>query len=125
MNGSCICPPGFTGYLCGETCANGSFGEDCAQKCDCKNGATCSPETGQCQCPAGWEGQQCDRPCSNNSFGIHCNQKCVCKNGASCNPVNGKSSIIKIACVEIPGINLKLSPVKFVSVFLHVLCVTR
>ncbi|XP_023311818.1 protein draper [Anoplophora glabripennis] len=59
------------------------------QKCNCKNGASCSSETGQCQCPAGWEGQQCDRPCSNNSFGIHCNQKCVCKNGASCNPVNG------------------------------------
>lgn len=44
---------GYRGTDCSELCPEGTFGEDCAQKCNCKNGAKCSTENGRCNCTAG------------------------------------------------------------------------
>lgn len=49
-------------------CTNGFFGEDCAKKCQCHNGATCDPIQGTCACPPGFTGDTCvqgklDGPC--------------------------------------------------------------
>lgn len=40
-------------------CTNGSFGEDCAKKCQCQNGAACDPAQGTCTCPPGFTGDTC------------------------------------------------------------------
>lgn len=40
-------------------CTSGFFGEDCAQKCQCHNGATCDPVQGTCACPPGFTGDTC------------------------------------------------------------------
>lgn len=40
-------------------CTSGSFGEDCAKKCQCHNGATCDPVRGTCACPPGFTGDIC------------------------------------------------------------------
>jgi hypothetical protein len=44
---------GYRGTDCSELCPEGTFGEDCAQRCNCKNGAKCSSENGRCNCTAG------------------------------------------------------------------------
>lgn len=44
---------GYRGTDCSELCPEGTFGEDCAQKCNCKNSAKCSSENGRCNCTAG------------------------------------------------------------------------
>ena len=38
----------------------GTWGNQCANKCQCMNGATCDPVTGYCNCTAGWLGTTCD-----------------------------------------------------------------
>lgn len=40
-------------------CTNGSFGEDCAKKCQCQNGAACDAAQGTCTCPPGFTGDTC------------------------------------------------------------------
>lgn len=40
-------------------CSSGSFGEDCAKKCQCQNGAACDPVRGTCTCPPGFTGDSC------------------------------------------------------------------
>jgi hypothetical protein len=53
---SCIVLLWLTGYRgtdCSELCPSGTFGEDCAQRCNCKNGAKCSTENGRCNCTSG------------------------------------------------------------------------
>lgn len=47
-------PPSST-----PACTSGFFGEDCAQKCQCHNGATCDPVQGTCACPPGFAGDTC------------------------------------------------------------------
>ena len=41
----------------------GSYGMNCAFKCDCKGGEPCDPITGACQCQAGITGAKCDQKC--------------------------------------------------------------
>jgi hypothetical protein len=51
---TCVCvTTGYRGTDCSELCPQGTFGEDCAQSCNCKNGAKCSSENGRCNCTAG------------------------------------------------------------------------
>ena len=45
-SGKCDCPPGWTGIYCDTPCPAGHYGQDCQEKCNCKNGATCNHITG-------------------------------------------------------------------------------
>ncbi|GIX92062.1 hypothetical protein CEXT_634731 [Caerostris extrusa] len=47
INGSCICEEGYTGIKCEEVCPIGTWGKNCAESCDCKNGGKCLPDTGK------------------------------------------------------------------------------
>ena len=42
-----------------SVCPEGTFGERCAQQCECVNGI-CEPGNGTCVCETGWEGFRCD-----------------------------------------------------------------
>jgi hypothetical protein len=35
-------------------CDEGTYGTNCSQTCNCKNGATCDKVSGQCNCPPGY-----------------------------------------------------------------------
>uniref|UniRef100_A0A452FX43 Platelet endothelial aggregation receptor 1 n=1 Tax=Capra hircus TaxID=9925 RepID=A0A452FX43_CAPHI len=59
QDGSCFCPPGWTGHLCLEGCSPGMFGANCSQPCHCGPGERCHPETGACVCPPGHSGAPC------------------------------------------------------------------
>ena len=67
----------------------GSYGMNCAFKCDCKGGEPCDPITGACQCQAGITGAKCNQKCDPGFFGVGCLQKCVCQNGADCDVESG------------------------------------
>lgn len=55
------CPfsAGCTNARC-LACSPGSWGDDCANKCDC-TGSPCDPQTGECTCSPGRMGAQCER----------------------------------------------------------------
>lgn len=84
VNGSCTCSPGWREELCDLPCPvsmawrqlehqhcegaeglslsllwrqEGSFGLNCAERCDCFNADGCDPVSGQCRCQAGWTGE--------------------------------------------------------------------
>ena len=38
----------------------GSFGQDCAEECQCWNGALCDSVTGVCNCTVEWSGALCN-----------------------------------------------------------------
>ena len=42
-------------------CPEGYYGESCAEKCMCMNGASCDSETGSCICKTGWRGRLCGK----------------------------------------------------------------
>ena len=42
-------------------CPGGSYGQNCSEECECRNGASCDPITGECTCTSGWLGERCDR----------------------------------------------------------------
>lgn len=44
--GQCFCAPGWEGQYCDRPCNAESYGLNCGQKCNCKNGAACNPENG-------------------------------------------------------------------------------
>lgn len=53
---------GFYGIRCERECANGRFGVNCKNVCDCnlRNSPTCDPSTGACLCAPGFKGIRCD-----------------------------------------------------------------
>lgn len=53
----CVC----TGIHCDSVCAEGRWGPNCSLPCNCKNGASCSPDEGTCECAPGYRGTTCQR----------------------------------------------------------------
>ena len=75
---SCVCPPGYTGDLCGEDV------DECATN-PCQNGATCTNTHGgfECVCAGGFTGANC-------SVNIDECEGNPCLNGGTCvDGVNG------------------------------------
>jgi hypothetical protein len=72
VTGKCLCLPGYYGYHCENECQEGQYGEECALKCDCANGASCDHVDGTCECPEGFTGEKCERPCPEGRFGYNC-----------------------------------------------------
>ncbi|XP_036885782.1 N-acetylglucosamine-1-phosphodiester alpha-N-acetylglucosaminidase isoform X2 [Sturnira hondurensis] len=93
--------------LCTETCSNGSFGEDCAKKCQCQNGATCDPARGTCTCPPGFTGDSCVQECPLGWHGPGCQKPCECEHQCPCNPQTGNCNL-----TQTPTLNSILSRVK-------------
>lgn len=42
-------------------CVNGSYGQGCAQQCQCQNGALCDHVSGACTCSPGYAGTHCEK----------------------------------------------------------------
>ncbi|XP_058426093.1 N-acetylglucosamine-1-phosphodiester alpha-N-acetylglucosaminidase isoform X2 [Diceros bicornis minor] len=86
--------------LCTETCPNGSFGEDCAEKCQCQNGATCDPVQGTCTCPPGFTGDACVQECSLGWHGPGCQRPCECEHQCPCDPQTGNCSLTRATALN-------------------------
>ncbi|XP_019515895.1 PREDICTED: N-acetylglucosamine-1-phosphodiester alpha-N-acetylglucosaminidase isoform X4 [Hipposideros armiger] len=93
--------------LCTETCTNGSFGEDCAKKCQCQNGAACDPAQGTCTCPLGFTGDTCAQECPLGWHGPGCQRPCKCEHQCPCDPQTGNCNL-----TQVPTLNNILSRVK-------------
>ncbi|XP_006747557.1 N-acetylglucosamine-1-phosphodiester alpha-N-acetylglucosaminidase-like [Leptonychotes weddellii] len=103
----CRCEAGWTGSSCGEACSNGSFGEACAMKCQCQNGAACDPVRGTCTCPPGFTGDTCGQECPLGWHGPGCQRPCECEHQCPCDPQTGNCSL-----AQAPALNSILSQVK-------------
>jgi hypothetical protein len=58
QNGTCACPPGYTGDLCEMKCQVGLYGLGCRNPCMCSNNSlSCDHVTGQCNCRLPWRGK--------------------------------------------------------------------
>ncbi|XP_006895303.1 PREDICTED: LOW QUALITY PROTEIN: N-acetylglucosamine-1-phosphodiester alpha-N-acetylglucosaminidase [Elephantulus edwardii] len=92
IESGCSCKAGWTGSNCSEACTNGSFGQDCAQKCQCQNGAACDPVHGTCTCPPGFTGDLCAQECPLGWYGPGCQSPCQCEHSCPCDPYTGNCS---------------------------------
>ena len=45
------------GAVCANPCPAGTFGDNCLEKCECYNSASCHHQTGRCECPPGYRGE--------------------------------------------------------------------
>ncbi|MEQ2224315.1 hypothetical protein ILYODFUR_006217, partial [Ilyodon furcidens] len=78
---------------CHEECPVGTYGPQCAHKCDCLNRAKCYHINGACLCNEGFKGPSCqDRFCPAGLYGLLCDKYCPCKadNTLSCHPLSGE-----------------------------------
>nr|KAF6441597.1 N-acetylglucosamine-1-phosphodiester alpha-N-acetylglucosaminidase [Rousettus aegyptiacus] len=91
----CRCEAGWTGSNCSEACTNGSFGEDCAKKCQCQNGAACDPAQGTCTCPPGFTGDTCVQECPLGWHGPGCQKPCECEHQCPCDPQTGSCNLTR------------------------------
>eukprot|EP00056_Hartaetosiga_gracilis_P016133 m.3989 g.3989 ORF g.3989 m.3989 type:complete len:3037 (-) comp3783_c0_seq1:271-9381(-) len=88
-DGHCTCAPGWALPHCVEECAEGFFGKNCQQQCQCENEGLCDSVDGSCECPPGYSSaSNCAEPCKEGYFGEDCIQHCSCENGA-CDNVDG------------------------------------
>lgn len=58
VDGSCDCPPGYSGEDCNEFDTGGGDGGSACEGVECENGGYC--EGGNCICPQGYEGAECE-----------------------------------------------------------------
>lgn len=76
ITASCTCFP----RRCQDECPVGTYGPQCAHKCDCQNGAKCYHINGACLCNEGFKGPSCqDRFCPTGLYGLICDKYCPCK----------------------------------------------
>lgn len=67
-------------HRCQDECPVGTYGPQCAHKCDCQNGAKCYHINGACLCNEGFKGPSCrDRFCPSGLYGRVCDKFCPCK----------------------------------------------
>ena len=67
-------------HRCQDECPVGTYGPQCAHKCDCQNGAKCYHINGACLCNEGFKGPSCqDRFCPGGLYGLVCDKYCPCK----------------------------------------------
>ncbi|XP_072477629.1 EGF-like and EMI domain-containing protein 1 [Notamacropus eugenii] len=85
----CLCPAGWGGILCSETCPPGTYGQECNGICQCQNGGSCDPVTGHCHCPPGVHGMICEDGCPKGFFGKDCKKKCMCAHNSYCHKIYG------------------------------------
>jgi len=91
-------------------CPEGTFGRNCSETCQCKNGARCNKLTGCCSCTIGYYGTTCQfrkkidqkkiffsnkdlkLACRPFTYGFYCTQTCNCSTETSdgCDPQTGK-----------------------------------
>ncbi|KAJ8036101.1 Hyalin [Holothuria leucospilota] len=87
-----------SGYTLNEDsctpCSSDRWGDNCANECQCENGASCDPQTGVCLCRPGFTGNQCELVCPAGFYGQDCATVCDCP--SSCHPENG-------TCICEPG----------------------
>ncbi|KAK5977098.1 EGF domain-containing protein [Trichostrongylus colubriformis] len=85
--GACLkCPIGKAGANCQHSCEDGTWGENCANKCTCSDGHKCDPVSGKCICDHGYTGKNCEQKCPEGKWGVDCANECPsCVNGAKCN----------------------------------------
>ncbi|XP_061194961.1 multiple epidermal growth factor-like domains protein 10 [Saccostrea echinata] len=87
------CKPGYKGHQCELQCGDGTYGQDCGQKCRACLGQQCHHINGSCPegCDAGYEGTFCDKECSAGTFGNNCEQDCNenCGEPLKCNRTTG------------------------------------
>ncbi|MBN3280536.1 MEG10 protein, partial [Polyodon spathula] len=88
----------FAGIHCDSVCAEGRWGPNCSLSCNCKNGASCSPDEGTCECAPGYRGTTCQRICSPGFFGHRCSQACP-----QCVHSNGPCHHMTGQCDCLPG----------------------
>lgn len=73
-------PVSFLRCRCQHECPVGTYGPQCAHKCDCQNGAKCYHINGACLCNEGFKGPSCqDRFCPAGLYGLTCDRYCPCK----------------------------------------------
>ncbi|KAJ8287271.1 hypothetical protein GJAV_G00049630 [Gymnothorax javanicus] len=84
--------------VCVSTVTVGRWGPNCSLPCDCRNGASCSPDEGTCECAPGYRGTTCQRMCSPGYFGHRCSQACP-----QCVHSNGPCHHISGQCDCLPG----------------------
>ena len=88
---TCSCLPGYSGHGCqeGGGCPAGSWGQECDQRCDCRQGGVCRKEDGACLCPPGYQGARCEDQCQQGTFGEDCSSSCQCSAGHFCHHITG------------------------------------
>ncbi|XP_045192080.2 N-acetylglucosamine-1-phosphodiester alpha-N-acetylglucosaminidase-like [Mercenaria mercenaria] len=85
----CVCLPGFHGKDCSSSCKVGWYGNQCDQRCQCENNASCDSVSGRCSCEPGYSGRLCQYRCKLGYYGDQCSSQCECEDSCMCNPVTG------------------------------------
>lgn len=85
----CVCLPGFHGKDCSSQCSNGWYGNQCEQRCQCENNASCDTVSGRCSCQPGYSGPLCQYRCKLGYYGDQCSSQCECEESCMCDPVSG------------------------------------
>ena len=92
--GTIITATYFTVYPClfaHVACDEGFYGDECENRCQCRNASECHFVTGSCTCQAGFAGLTCHDPCPDSSYGLGCALACECFTSGtrSCDPISG------------------------------------
>lgn len=80
--------PGYVGLTCQHPCSGNTWGPECSNKCNCRNGGECNHVTGTCNCMPGFTGADCKEPCHEGFYGTNCSQTCRCVHG-QCRRIDG------------------------------------